>query len=88
MDHLIALTHICDSETFAGFGIGKNITDADLIREMDYISIKLNDSLHYCEWHSDSKSKHCPELFQPILTEEGFCFTFNALNSRDIYSEV
>lgn len=27
------------------------------------------------------------EFFVPILTENGLCFTFNALNSHEIYTE-
>lgn len=26
-------------------------------------------------------------LFQPIFTGEGLCYTFNAINSMDIYSD-
>lgn len=85
MEHLIALSHICDLKTFGGFEVGKNFTDAVLIQQINDISIKLNDSLHYCNWHY--KDKKCFELFRPILTEEGICFTFNSLNSRDIYSK-
>lgn len=86
MDHLIALTHICDFKAFGLFGIGKNTTDADLIREMNKISIKLNDSLVECKWRSEYED--CSKHFQPILTEDGICFTFNSLNSRDIYSDL
>lgn len=86
MQNLITFTHICDVKTFEIFDIGNNFTDATLIRDLNNIALKLNDSLHYCEWHY--KDKKCSEMFRPILTEEGICFTFNSLNSRDIYSEM
>lgn len=86
MDQLMALTQICDSKLFTHVAIGTNFTDASLIRDLDNISIKLNDSLHNCKWHGDDKD--CSTLFRPILTENGICFTFNSLNSRDIYSDL
>lgn len=87
MDHLIALTHICDSSTFEGFGIGKNVTDPGaLIRELNLMAIKMNESLHECKWRG--KERSCLRMFRRILTEDGICFTFNALNSQDIYSDM
>lgn len=84
MNKLIALSHICDKETFKIFGIGKNFTDSILIQTIYEMAIKLKDSLNDCEWRKITK---CSSLFRPILTEDGICFTFNSLNSRDIYSE-
>lgn len=84
MNHLIALAHICDAELYYIFNIGKNTTDADLIQELKQMSIKMKDSLDGCRFRD--KNKNCSSVFRPILTEDGFCFTFNSLNSQDIYS--
>lgn len=86
MDRLIALIHICDADTFEGFGVGKNFTDASMVQTLYEISIRLSDSLKDCEWRN--KNMNCKDLFRPILTEDGICFTFNSLNSRDIYSDM
>lgn len=38
-----------------------------------------------CGW--ESEWRQCNTTFRKILTEEGVCFTFNMLNSVDIYTE-
>lgn len=85
MERLEALTQICDAETFEGFLDYKNIADASIVQTLDDMSLKLNDSLEDCKWRN--KIKKCSELFRRIVTEDGICFTFNSLNSQDIYTE-
>lgn len=77
---LAALIQICGGESRDIFNLGKNITDQTL----NDMSIKLNESLYGCSWR---KNNECSYLFSSILTEDGFCFTFNSLNSRDIYTD-
>lgn len=44
-----------------------------------------NDTIDKCWW--ESKITDCWGLFKPVLTEEGVCYTYNSLNSHDIYTE-
>lgn len=40
----------------------------------------------YLDWHNFYKPYNMTRI-DPIVTEEGFCFTFNALNSHDTYTD-
>lgn len=59
----------------------KNYSICNIIREFSshrYYSVVM------AFWKNDRVT---PINFQPIFTEEGLCFTFNTINSRDIYSD-
>lgn len=83
----MALAHICDTDliTKIRLELGKEVANARLIEDLNHISIKLNDSIIDCNWRKNNKS--CSDMFRPILTEDGVCFTFNSLNSQEIYSK-
>lgn len=70
------LDHVQFGEKFADKSI------FDLIQDM---APAFNDTFDRCEWQYDFWS--CTELFSPMITADGVCFTFNALNSRDIYTD-
>lgn len=79
-----ALLHICDiheppygdnSKQFANGSIYDTITD---------IAPPFNRTFIDCVWKS--KVYNCSELFKPIWSNDGQCFAFNVLNSRDIYT--
>lgn len=62
---------------------GKYGTDDSVIQTLEDMSINMGERLDECKW----QNKDCSKFFHPVLTEEGFCFTFNSLNSRDIYTD-
>lgn len=86
MERLEALMQICDSDSFGFYSyfIGKNITNSSIVQTLNGMAIKMGDSIFACKWR---KNKNCSNLFKPILTEDGICFTFNSLNSHDIYTD-
>lgn len=47
--------------------------------DLDYV-------MNECRWQG--KQYNCSELFVPIITKWGLCFTFNALNSHDFYTNA
>ncbi|CAG9863465.1 unnamed protein product [Phyllotreta striolata] len=42
--------------------------------------------LESCTWMGEKMS--CREIFRPIVTDEGLCYTFNMLENDDIFSNV
>lgn len=47
------------------------------------IAPSRGDSIFAAHWAINLKNR---ATFEPIFTEEGFCFTYNSINSREIYA--
>ncbi|KAK9883368.1 hypothetical protein WA026_001541 [Henosepilachna vigintioctopunctata] len=45
----------------------------------------MNLSMGYCKWMN--KHMNCTDLFKPIMTDEGICYSFNSFDVKDIYTE-
>lgn len=68
--------HIRLEEKFANDSIYEVLED--LAPNRDY-------TINACQWQQ--KKVNCIEYMSPIMTNHGVCFSFNALNSQDMYTD-
>lgn len=82
-----SICQLCDAHMCSpsNFQIGGNKTDGRIYDILKDIAPTFNDAMFFCKWRNDFLN--CTELFKPTLTEEGYCYTFNNLNTKDIYTD-
>lgn len=80
-----AVSHICQFYFEDGFTFGSKLANLSIYGTILDLAPSFNETMFRCAWQY--KNLSCSKLFVPILTEEGLCFAFNALNSREMYTE-
>lgn len=67
--------------------MGKSYVDnrQNLIETLREVAPFYNETLFYCKYRNFPDT--CDTLFHEIITEEGICYTFNALDGREVYRE-
>lgn len=80
-----AFIHTCQFHPSNAIHFGHRFVNESIYDIIQDIAPSFNDTFDECEWND--QISHCSKFLTPILTAEGLCFTFNALNSRDIYTE-
>lgn len=80
---LEAVAQVCDSHLFDKIKINSGLTPEEIIPRLQATSISLAGCTILCKWRNSMAD--CGAYFKEVLTEEGFCYTFNALDSSEIF---
>lgn len=81
-----ALVHICQFvfKDFK-FDLSNKFANESIFDVIKETAPLFEDTALGCLWQYEMSS--CTDILVPVLTEEGLCFTFNSLNSHEIYTE-
>lgn len=80
-----AVLQVCDSHLNENFEVDEEIATNDIFDTLSELAPNSTQTMWSCKWRNEVMM-NCEKHFRPIMTEEGLCFTFNALNSGDIYT--
>lgn len=82
-----ALPHICENLFSKFYDFDEQFVNASVFDMIEEMAPTLNDTFRKCRWKNVGNVSTCSDLFVPILTEKGLCFSFNALNWNEIYTD-
>nr|XP_023023900.1 pickpocket protein 28-like [Leptinotarsa decemlineata] len=71
---------ICDNHLYTR---GEKYTELETIKYLMSIGPQFEDVFFTCKWTSMNES--CYNMFYPMLTEDGMCFTFNMLDRSELF---
>lgn len=84
LDLALSATHICKKRIRRPPNL-LNTEMRDIYKDLRYMSPSLRETFLKCSWTNNETKTKCSSYFHETLTDEGVCFTFNALHADDIY---
>ena len=85
-ERFAAISQICQYQVDFDLGANENLTNSKIVDLIKEGALDFSDTMSYCMWRH--KFNSCNEYFVPYLTEDGVCFTFNALDSREVFKDM
>ncbi|CAH0755771.1 unnamed protein product [Diatraea saccharalis] len=77
------LTLVCDD--YLASAAGRKFSNAsETVNNIKSVSPNITEVFFGCKW-KDIPKETCENLFAPILTEEGLCYTFNMLSAEELF---
>lgn len=85
---LVANAHWCDDmkSTLKALNASRDRSDKDILKIMSDSQLKLNQLLFDCSYRA--KPVECSKLFTRVLTDFGYCFTYNLQDHHAIFNEI
>jgi acid-sensing ion channel, other len=84
-DRTTAISNVCDPFIFDEIDPENRTTCEDCVKNLKEMAVPKDEMLMLCKYRADAGS--CDDLFEEIITEEGICYTFNALKMSEIYRD-
>ncbi|XP_013148198.1 PREDICTED: sodium channel protein Nach [Papilio polytes] len=77
------ITLVCDDHLAPARG--RKFSDGNAtVENLKQVSPNISEFFFGCKW-KDTPKDSCTNLFSPILTEDGVCYTFNTLSAEDLF---
>jgi acid-sensing ion channel, other len=82
-----SLLHICNPQLLKLIKVNESVVNVDeeLVKIIRSISYNVTDSMLFCKWRN--VIIECEKLFTEILTDQGVCYMFNALDFKDVFRD-
>lgn len=83
--NLEAVAQICDAHLFSDIQINSGLQADEIVPMLRNITMSLAQTTLLCNW--GNSGVNCTKIFTEILTEEGFCYTFNILKASELFRQ-
>lgn len=85
LNRIEAVLNVCPSTHVYGVRYQNKFLSASIYETIKEVAPPFQRIFFLCRWQGTFR--RCSGMFTPTFTQDGFCFTFNALNSHEMYTE-